>query len=94
MRLVVLAAAQADLEAAFAYIAAENPQAANRVIGEIITQIDRLADFPEIGRPGRVAGTREWVISRTPYVAVYRLRPGLVQILRVLHGARRWPPEA
>jgi toxin ParE1/3/4 len=48
-----------------------------------------LVRFPERGRPGRVTGTRELVVA--PYLIAYRIRPNAVQILRVLHGARRWP---
>jgi toxin ParE1/3/4 len=53
-----------------------------------------LGDFTEAGRPGRKRGTRELVISRTPLVVVYRIRPKMqrIEILRVLHGAQRWPP--
>jgi plasmid stabilization system protein ParE len=55
--------------------------------------VEGLARFPEMGRPGRIEGTRELVISRTPYIAAYRILGGTVQILRVLHGAQQWPEE-
>ena len=42
-------------------------------------------------RPGRVPGTRELVIPRTPFVVPYRLKSDIIQILRVYHGAHRWP---
>jgi toxin ParE1/3/4 len=44
-----------------------------------------------MGRPGRVPGTREFVIPRTPHIVPYRLQGESIQILRVYHGARRWP---
>jgi toxin ParE1/3/4 len=50
-----------------------------------------LPDNPRMGRPGRVPGTRELVIGQTPYIVPYRLQRGVIQILRVFHGARRWP---
>ncbi|HET6521471.1 MAG TPA: type II toxin-antitoxin system RelE/ParE family toxin, partial [Geminicoccaceae bacterium] len=50
-----------------------------------------LAQHPESGRPGRVPGTRELVVSGTPYIVPYRVQGNTVQILRVLHGARKWP---
>ncbi len=50
-----------------------------------------LAKYPEIGRPGRVRGTRELVVAGTPYIAAYRIMGEVVTVLRVLHGARRWP---
>jgi toxin ParE1/3/4 len=50
-----------------------------------------LPDNPEMGRPGRVPGTRELVIPSTPFIVPYRLDGNTIQILRVFHGARRWP---
>lgn len=53
----------------------------------------RLVEFPESGRPGRVPGTRELVIPRTPYVVAYALTGDRIRILRVLHGAQMWPDD-
>jgi toxin ParE1/3/4 len=44
-----------------------------------------------MGRQGRCAGTRELVIARTPYIVAYRIERLAVVVLRVLHGAQRWP---
>jgi toxin ParE1/3/4 len=57
----------------------------------IATAVNRLADFPALGRPGRKPGTRELVIPRLPYIVIYRVRGERVQILRVLHTARERP---
>lgn len=46
-----------------------------------------------MGREGRVEGTRELVIDRSPYIAVYSILGETVRILRVLHGAQKWPEE-
>jgi toxin ParE1/3/4 len=54
----------------------------------IIDQIQLLTQFPQPGRLGRVAGTRELVISETPFVVAYRIGADAV---RILHGAQRWP---
>lgn len=93
MRLEWSLLAQSDREAIFDYIEADNPRAAAAVDDRIRVQAERLAAFPESGRAGRVEGTRELVIDRTPYIAVYRVRRDAVQILRVLHGARIWPEK-
>ena len=69
----------------------ERSRAAERTIARIISAIDRLPLHSEIGRPGRIAGTRELVIPGTPYLAPYRIREGEVQILSIFHGFRRWP---
>jgi toxin ParE1/3/4 len=82
----------ADLISLREYIAQDNPAAARRMVLRIVDEIERvLPDNPQIGRPGRVPGTRELVIARTPYIAPYRVRHGAVEVLRVYHGARRWP---
>jgi len=72
------------------YIAADNPAAA-RLDRQIERQTDMLATHPSMGREGRVKGTREMVITRSPFIAVYRVRANRVEILRILHGAQRWP---
>lgn len=51
----------------------------------------RLATLKHPGRAGRVAGTREWVVTGTPYIAVFRRDGDSVTIVRVLHGAMQWP---
>jgi len=83
--------ALADRDAIFDYIEAQNPRAAARIDTRISNAVDLLARFPEMGRIGRVEGTRELVISRTPYIAAYQITGDTVRILRVLHGAQLWP---
>lgn len=83
--------ARADVLEIVDLIEIDNPTAAHGVLDEIERQIGKLADFPRMGRLGRVPGTRELVISGTPYVAGYHVAETVVIILRVLHGARRWP---
>jgi toxin ParE1/3/4 len=81
-----------DLVSLRAYIAEDNPAAARRTVQHIVESIEQLLpDNPRIGRAGRVPGTRELVIPRTPYIVPYRLQRTTIQILRVYHAARRWP---
>jgi toxin ParE1/3/4 len=83
--------ALSDRDAIFSHIEADNPRAAVRVDEQIDVAVRRLIEFPESGRPGRIAGTRELVVPRTPYIAAYAVVPGMVRILRILHGAQIWP---
>ncbi len=85
--------ALADRDEIFDYIEADSPRAAVEMDELISERIQRLLDFPESGRVGRVEGTREVVIIRTPYVAAYTVLEGAVRILRILHGARVWPED-
>ena len=81
-----------DLTSLRAYIAEDNPAAARTVALSILHNIEQLlSNNPKMGRPGRVPGTRELVIPKTPFIAPYRLHGNFIQILRVYHGARRWP---
>ena len=93
MRLTWSAFALADRDAIFTHIEADSPRAAIAVDEHIAQAVLRLVAFPESGRPGRVPGTRELVIPRTPYVAAYALAPDRIRILRVLHGAQMWPED-
>jgi toxin ParE1/3/4 len=81
----------ADLVALRAHIEQDDPAAAQRVALHIIYNVETLlASSPEMGRTGRVPGTRELVIPRTPFIVPYRMVGGTLQILRT-HGARQWP---
>jgi toxin ParE1/3/4 len=61
------------------------------MLDRIFSAVELLERFPQAGRPGRIAGTRELVITPTPFLAAYRIRRGKVEILSLLHGARKWP---
>lgn len=50
-----------------------------------------LTDYPNLGRLGRVAGTREAVVHEN-YILVYNVVGDCVRVLRILHVARQWPP--
>jgi len=63
----------ADRTAIFDYIEADNPRAAIDLDDRIETRVEGLVQFPEMGRPGRIEGTRELVIVGTPYIAAYRI---------------------
>ncbi|MDD2738435.1 MAG: type II toxin-antitoxin system RelE/ParE family toxin [Methylomonas lenta] len=91
MKLVWTEPARQDLREIFTYIAEENPNAARRLLAEIKERAILLQDNPQIGRAGRVDGTRELVITGTQYILPYRLKEQQIQILAVFHGARLWP---
>ena len=84
----------ADLKSLHAFIAKDNPNAARKLAMTIVASVEtNLPSNPHMGRPGRVNGSRELVISNTPYIVPYRVKSGTVQVLRVYHGARRWPDQ-
>lgn len=85
--------ALSGLGSAYDYIAEEDPSAAVRMIEKIETALKAVARHPQIGRPGRVEGTRELVIPGTPFIVPYRVKAKRIEILALIHGARRWPEE-
>jgi toxin ParE1/3/4 len=87
-------AAIEDLDQAGAFIEADNPRAASAMAGRVQEAVETLVRYPNLGRAGRVRSTRELVVSGTPFVVVYRVRIDEVQVLRVLHHARRFLPPA
>jgi len=90
--IVWLAGAIADRDAQLDYIAQDNPSAAIEQGDKVAGHVGKLADYPKLGRVGRKKGTRELVISGTPFIVVYRIQgEETVQILRLLHGAQQWP---
>ena len=91
MEIIWRPSAVEDIEQARRYIAQFNPGAATRVFAAIRTSVRTLADFPQRGRLGRVEGTRELVVPRTPYLIAYTVIGQQLVILAVLHHAREWP---
>jgi toxin ParE1/3/4 len=82
--------ALADLVEAQNYIARENPSAAQALAQKVWDASENLCNHPGMGRTGHVEGTREWVVSDTPYLIVYRVRDEALEILRIWHGRRNW----
>lgn len=76
------------------WIDERNPAAAEKVGWRLLDAVDRLAERPFQGRVGRVEGTRELVFPGLPYVMIYLIEgEDAVAIVRIIHGAMRWPPE-
>jgi toxin ParE1/3/4 len=86
--------ARRDLRDMRRYIAQHNPAAADSTVRRILRAVENLEIFPELGRPGRRAGSRELIIPRTPFIVVYATENQTVEVLAVIHGARRWPQAA
>jgi len=90
MTILWMPKARTHLIAIRSYIASDNPQAADRMAIRIRAAIAFLAEHPHIGRVGQWAGTRELVISGTPYIAPYRVNGQVIEILAIFHGRQDW----
>jgi len=81
-----------QLDQARDYMALSNSEdVADRIATQIVTTVQQLTTFPMLGRSGRVQGTRELVISNTPFIAAYALDHHVIVILAIYHGAQQWP---
>jgi toxin ParE1/3/4 len=85
--------AREQFVSAYEYIAGENRAAGARTANRVWKCTELLASHPMAGREGRVVGTRELVIRGTPFIVAYRVARNEVQILAVMHAARKWPDE-
>lgn len=86
--------AEADLEHILTYYLNEaGERVASAVYDRLREQIGRLQYFPERCRIGRVAGTKEYVLSRLPYVAIVQIEERTVYVLNLIHTAKKFPIE-
>lgn len=91
MKIEWLPRAEINLQSILEHILLENPSAAFALVDAITDSVtSMLSDHPNVGRHGRVEGTREWVAHKN-YVVAYRVLPDRVQILSVMHTSRLWP---
>jgi|SRR4051794_34212153 len=93
MDIVWTTPARRDISAILEYLGSRNPNTARMLDKHILQAIEKLADFPYLGRPGRQEGTRELVITRYPYIVVYGVMANEIVIYRILHTAQNRPPD-
>ena len=91
MRVRWLRTALRNLDEEASFITSDDSAAAHLVVERVLEAVAQLAEQPGLGRPGRVHGTRELVVSKTRYIVPYRVRGDTVEILRVFHTSRRLP---
>ncbi len=81
--------ARARLGEIHAYVALDNPGAAERLSTRIVAMVEALRTHPHLGRAGVEPGVRELVIGGTPYIVLYRVRGGRVTINTIWHGSQQ-----
>jgi toxin ParE1/3/4 len=91
VKIVWTESARQDLRQVFEYIAGDSPKAASKLLSVIKERAALMQDNPHMGRLGRVDGTRELIITGTPYILPYRVKDNQIQILAVFHSSRQWP---
>ncbi len=93
MEIKWLSLALKDLDEIFDFIAKDNKTAAKKILKLIWEETKILSKHPQIGKPGRVDGTRELYITKTNFIVPYRVKKNTIEILRVFHSARDWKNE-
>ena len=91
MKVIWTPEAEQDRDNVWSYISADNPKAAAQMDVLFSDSVARLVDFPKMGKPGTIAGTRE-LIPHESYRIVYEIEGETVWILTLVHTARQWPP--
>jgi toxin ParE1/3/4 len=86
--------ARTDINAAYDYVAVDSAGAADQFLERVQQAGGMLLRHPMAGRPGRIPGSRELVVAGTPWIIPYRIRRGFVDILAIIHGARKWPDDS
>jgi toxin ParE1/3/4 len=71
----------------------DSAQNAGLVVRRILHSVEILETQPAMGRPGRVAGTRELVVPNTPHPIPYRVRRERLELIAVFHGHQQWPTK-
>lgn len=80
-----------DIDSLYTFIAQNNPSAAQRVLDRVESGIEHLSQHPELGRIGRISGTRERIIPDTHYIVAYEIGTEYIAILAIIHSSQKWP---
>ena len=79
-----------QLDSLVGYIAERDRAAAERIEALVHHSTYTITTVPLAGRPGRVGGTREWVVHPN-YILIYRVTKSQVIVLRFLHARQNYP---
>jgi plasmid stabilization system protein ParE len=93
MKLIWSEQARQEWVGQYRFYFARNPEAARRLRQAVMDGARRLRSHPHMGRPGRVANSRELVISATPFLLVYDVNPVRIEILHLFDGRQDWRQE-
>ncbi|NDV24763.1 type II toxin-antitoxin system RelE/ParE family toxin [Desulfovibrio sp. JC022] len=88
-RIKWLERATLDLDSIYEYIRQDDPESAKKVASTILKSVKKLEQHPQIGRAGRVPGTRELIVLKGAYLVAYCCNEE-VEILRVLRHSQDW----
>jgi toxin ParE1/3/4 len=88
MRIRWTPAAAADLQHIGDYLKEHHPRYRQPTLRKLYESISGLKHRPLLGRPGCEDGTRELLFPPMPYIAIYRIRQDVIEVLRIYHTAQ------
>lgn len=91
MKVLWSAVSVRHLQEVVEYIQGESVVGAVTIRKRILETVRRIGQLPHSGRVGRIDGTREAVVPRSPYIVVYQVAEQTVEIIGIWHAARQWP---
>jgi toxin ParE1/3/4 len=91
MKVIWSASAVRQLQEVVDYLQDESAARAVTIRRRILATVGLIGQMPDSGRIGRIDGTREAVVPRSPYIVVYQVSTETVEVLGVWHAAREWP---
>jgi toxin ParE1/3/4 len=91
MKVIWSAASARHFQEVIDYLQGESPAGTITIRRRILETVLRVGQMPYSGRIGRIDGTREAVVPRSPYIVVYQVYSQAVEIVGIWHGARLWP---
>ncbi|MBL8548648.1 MAG: type II toxin-antitoxin system RelE/ParE family toxin [Hyphomonadaceae bacterium] len=89
MAVIWSASARRDFDNALRYLQPRSQAGAKRMGERILAVASLLEQFPELAPPSRYRSLRQLVVPRTPYLVIYRLNGGDVEIRAIVHAKQR-----
>jgi len=91
MKITLTPTANRDIKSIYDYIVENSTvTTAKKVLSSIENTIDKLEEFSQLGKVGRIKNTRELIVPRLPFVILYKIYPDKIAITSIMHTSKKW----